>query len=155
MTSANMHYANILAEFKIEYEAYQDLKSEDAPKALSINDQEQNCKEIKWAPIFSDCLSRTYGSCGPLIYVLRDEVAVPNEVLNPLQVNDTTGVVNGYFGKSGCLHDELVVRLPHSGPIYKHNNATVFMMIEKVTRNTIVDSTAKSFLSLSAQCCSF
>ena len=36
MTPANMHHSNILAAFKIEWDAYQDLKKEDAPSALIL-----------------------------------------------------------------------------------------------------------------------
>ena len=145
MSTGNMHYGNILASFKIEWEAYVALKNEDAPKPPTIRDQDNDRKVIKWAPIFQDCLARTYGSRGPLIYVLREAPEVPPEVEDPLQVDDTTGVVNSYFGESGCLHDELVKRLSHSGPIYKHDNATVYMLLERAARNTSVESTIKAF----------
>ena len=80
-----------------------------------MNDQ----KVIKWAPIFKDCLSRTFGHNGPLIYVLSEDAAVEEESPDPLQINDATGVINSYFGRSGSLQDELIARLPHTGPIYK------------------------------------
>ena len=38
MSTANMHYGNILASFKIEWEAYAALKAEEAPKAPAIQD---------------------------------------------------------------------------------------------------------------------
>ena len=95
-----------------------ELKSEDAPTPPSISDKDANRKVIKWEPIFRDFLSRTYGSWGPLIYVPREESDVPTEGDNPLDGDD-------YFGKSGCLHDELEVRLPHKGPIYKYDNTSV------------------------------
>ena len=145
MTPANMHYGNILANFKIEWDAYLDLKKQDAPKPPAINDRDNDRTVIKWAPIFEDCLSRTYGSRGPLSYILRDNKEVENETTDPLQVDETTGTVNSYFGKSGCLHAELTARLSHSGPVYKHDNGTVFSMIEKAARNTSVESTVKSF----------
>ena len=40
---------------------------------------------------------------------------------------------------------ELAARLPHTDPIYKHDNASVFLLIEKSARNTSVESTVKSF----------
>ena len=83
MSTANIHYGNTLASFKIEWEAYVALKAEGAPKVPAIRDQDNDCKVIKWVPIFQDCLARTYGSRGPLIYVLRDEKEVPTEANDP------------------------------------------------------------------------
>ena len=77
--------------------------------------------------------------------MLRVNLAVETEVLDPLNVNDTTGVVNSYHGKSGSLQDELEMRLPHTGPIYKQDNASVFILVEKAARNTSIESTVKSF----------
>ena len=125
MTAANMHYTNVLQNFKVDWEAYQALREEDAPKAPSINDKDNDRKVIKWSPIFKDALARTYGHHGPLIYVLRENVAVETEAEDPLDADATTGVVNSYHGKSGSLQDELAARLPHTGPIYKHNNACI------------------------------
>ena len=57
-----------------------------------------------------DCLSRTYGTKGPLVYVLGEDQEVPDEGEDPLQSNT-------YFGEVGCLYDELIKRLPHTGSI--------------------------------------
>ena len=87
----------------MDHEAYKALKEDGAPKAPSINDKDNDHKVIKWAPIFKDCLSRTFGHNGPLIYILRDNAAVEDEAIDPLQVHETTGAVNSYFGKSVSL----------------------------------------------------
>ena len=63
--------------------------------------------------------------------MLREDSAVPDEAADPLNVDETIGVVNSYFGKSGSLQDELAAKLPHTGPIYKHDNVHVFLLIEK------------------------
>ena len=63
-----------------------------------------DCKVIKWAPIFKDCIYCTFDSCGPLAYVLCDEPAVPTEVVDLLQANS-------YFGASGSILDELVIHI--------------------------------------------
>ena len=131
--------------FKIEWDAYQDLKKEEAPKCPAINDRDNDRKVIKWAPIFQDCLARTYGSRGPIIYVLREISAVPTEADDPLSTDDTTGAIDAYYGSSGCFHDELVARLSHTGTIYKHDSASIYMLIEKAARNTSVESTVKAF----------
>ena len=138
MTPNNMHYTNILTSFKLEWEDYESLKTQDDPTVPEINDKDYDRKVIKWVPIFLDCVSRTYGSRGPLSYVLRDEETVPAEVDDPLQPQS-------YFGASGSLLDELTARLPQTGPIFKNDNATVYMMVEKAVRGTSVESTVKSF----------
>ena len=38
-----------------------------------------------------------------------------------------------------------VSRLSHQGPIFKHDNATVYMLLEQEERNTSNDSTIKAF----------
>ena len=72
MTTANMHYTNILINFKVEYEAYEVMKKEDDPTIPKINDRDNDRKIIRWAPIFLDCMEHHYGAKGPLRYVLRD-----------------------------------------------------------------------------------
>jgi hypothetical protein len=73
-----------------------------------------------------------------LIYILRDDPAVPDEVADPL-------LPNSYFGVSESLHEELAARLSHVGPIYKNDNTSVFLKIEKASRGTSVESTVKAF----------
>ena len=138
MTAQNMHYTNVLSLFKVEYEAYASLKDEDEPKVPKINDSDSDRKIIRWAPIFEDYLSRCFGSKGPLRYVIRENEAVPSEIDDPLDANS-------YFGQSGSLIEELIARLPHTGPIYRNDNATVYLKIEEAARGTKVESTIKSF----------
>ena len=138
MTTQDMHYANVLSNFKVEWESYAELQDQDEPDVPLIVDKDADRKVIKWAPIFLDCLSRTYGSKGPLSYVLRDTVEVPDEAEDPLGIN-------AYYGRSGSLQAELVARLPHEGPIYNHDNTSVYLKIEKAARGTSVESTVKAF----------
>ena len=138
MTPQNMHYTNVLQSFKIEWETYQDLRDQSEPEVPLINDKDNDRKVIKWVPIFLDCLTRTYGIRGPLVYILRENSAVPTEIDDPLEENS-------YYGESGSLNDELIARLNHTGPIYKNDNTSVFMKIEKASRGTSVESTVKSF----------
>lgn len=135
---ACMHYTNILSMFKIEWDDYESLKSQDDPSIPHINDKDNDRKVIKWVPIFIDCLSRTYGSRGPLAYVLRENAEVPDQLEDPL-------LDNSYFGESGSLMEELIARLPQTGAIFKNDNATVYMLIEKAARGTSVESTIKGF----------
>ena len=138
MTVPSMHYNNVLKSFKIEWETYQDLRDQDPPEVPLISDKENDRKVIKWVPVFLDCLTRSYGINGPLSYVLRDDPEVPDEANDPLQATS-------YFGASGSLHDELTARLSHDGPIYKNDNCSVFLKIEKASRGTSVESTVKAF----------
>ena len=125
-----MHYGNnVLSRFKIEWDIYEELKKEDNPDVLVINDKENIRKLIKWVSNFTDCLSRTYGSRRPLVYVLRKSSDVPIEVDDPLDTNS-------YHVTGGSLHEELVSILYHSIPIYKHDNTSVHMKIEKLARVT-------------------
>ena len=137
-TPQNMHYTNVLIDFKVEWDAYTELKKEDPPKIPRISDKLGDRKIIHWAPIFKDTLLMFHGPRGPIAYVLRDDSAVPAEAADPLQVNS-------YFGASGSLTAELVARLPHTGPIYKQDNTTVFLKIEEAARGTSVESTIKPF----------
>jgi hypothetical protein len=137
-TDANMHYNNVLSGFKSDYEAYVLLKKQDEPEVPLIQDKDKEKKVIKWSPLFEDALSRTFGSKGPLIYILRESIDVPNEDDDPLEAN-------AHYGSSGSMIEELINRLPHTGPIYRDDNKTVFMMISKAATGTSVESTIKSF----------
>ena len=138
MTANSMHYNQVLKQFKVEWDTYQNLRDQDEPDVPLVNDKDGDHKVIKWVPTFMDSLSRTYGIHGPLVYVLREDSLVPPEADDPLE-NES------YFGESGSLHDELIKRLVHTGPIYKNDNTSVFIKIEKATRGTSVESTVKSF----------
>ena len=81
---ANMHYSNVLQGFKADHEAYVLLKKQEKVKTPLVNDRDKEKKVIKWAPLFEDALSCTFGSKGPLIYVLRENETVPSEVDDPL-----------------------------------------------------------------------
>ena len=135
---ALLQYANVLAPFKVEYEAYEKLQKEDPPEIPSVKDSDNERKVIKWAPIFMDCMSRTYGIKGPLAYVLRTNVDVANENNDPLQEDS-------YFGSSGGLQSELIARLSHGDALYRSDNKTVYLKLEKACRGTTVESTVKTF----------
>ena len=120
-TTTNMRYTQVLTDFKVEWEAYEELRRSAPPIVPLIEDRHDDRKVIKWSPIFEDVLNRTYGSRGPLAYVVRKNSEVPPEAEDALE--DLA-----YFGRSGCLHEELVARLPHAGPIFKHDNTSVFLL---------------------------
>ena len=121
------------------------MKKEDPPEVPLVNDKDQDRKLIKWAPVFMDCLDRTFGARGPLSYVVRKTVAVPSVMVDTLMTTGDPAHVSAHYGSSGSLLAELTARLPHTGTIFKTDNATVYMMIEKATRDTSVASTVKAF----------
>lgn len=137
-SDVNMHYNNVLKGFKEDYDAYALLRKQDSPEAPVVNDKDKEKRVIKWIPLFEDCLSRTFGSKGPLIYVLREDAAVPSVVDDPLEGG-------AHYGASGSLIEGLIKRLPHTGSIFKDDNKTVFMMISKAAADTTIESTIKSF----------
>ena len=120
-TVAIMHYNNILAGFKLDFDAYCTLKKQDAPDVPLVYDKDKDKKVIKWAPLFLDAMSRTFGAKGPLRYVLRENAAVPAEAEDPLSENCH------YSATAGSMLEELIRRLPHSGPTFRDDNKTVFM----------------------------
>ena len=115
MNARNMNYSNVLSIFNIDYDTYEELKKEDDPDVPVINDKDNDRKLIKWVSIFTDCLYQTYGSRGPLVYVIQEPIDVPSEVDDPLDANS-------YHEVSGSLHEELVPILSHNGPIYNNEN---------------------------------
>ena len=135
---AHMGYTNTLSSFKIEYEAYEKLQKQTAPEVPDVKDSDNDKKIIKWVPILLDCMSRTFGIKGPLSYVLRENEAVPSEVDDPILGND-------YFGSSGSLQTELIARLSHGDSLYRSDNKTVYLAIEKACRGTSVASTVSGF----------
>ena len=152
MTTGNMHYMNVLVNFKLEYEAYEAMRKEDVPDTPKISDKDGDRKIIRWSPIFLDCMQHHYGAKGPLRYVLRDDAAVKSEQEDPLTshvtanpAQNTPGIQGTYYGESGSLMEELIARLPHSGPIFKNDNATVFQKVEEAARGTSCESTIKAF----------
>ena len=138
MIASSMHYGNFLSAFKIEWEAYEAIMSEDDPKVPKIFDCDGDRRIIRLAPIFLDGLDAIIGAKGPICYVLRDEPIVPLEGNKPLNQN-------AYYGASGGLADELVARLTHTSPIYNNDNAAVYQKIEEAARGTSVESTIKPF----------
>ena len=69
---------------------------------------------------------------------MRENLEVPD-------VEDDTLTTNEHYGESGSMLEELIIRLPHAGPIFCNNNKSIFMMIYKAITGTSVESTIKSY----------
>ena len=96
---------------KIEYEAYEKLQKESSPDVPEVKDSDNKWKVITWAPIFIDCMSRTYGIKSPLVYMFCENVTVAPEDEDPL-------LDNNYFGVSGGLQSELISHLSHGDALF-------------------------------------
>ena len=57
-------------------------------------------------------------------------------------------IANYCYGKSRSLLSELESIITQSGPIFKNDNAVVYMKIEEAAREVSVESIIKSFSSL-------
>ena len=49
--TTNMRYAQVLTDFKVEWEAYEELRRAAPPSVPIINDRHEDRKVIKWSPI--------------------------------------------------------------------------------------------------------
>ena len=135
-TAANMNYSLVLKGFYTEWQAIQTLKNEDRPSVPVLSKHQT---PLKWMESFKDCLYRTYGvrSC-PISYVIRSNVAVPEEANDPL-------ISGRAFGASGSILDEMISRLNHTDPLYKSDNNLVYSLLDEATRGTIYAPTIEPF----------
>ena len=132
-----MKNTDVLDKFQVDWEHYEKLKKQDAPKVPVVKESDNVKKIINWAPVFEECMSRNFGLQGPLSYVLRKEEAVASEVDDPLQGDD-------YFGESGGLVQEMTARIPLSGSLYKSDKKTVYLHLSEACRGTACESTVKA-----------
>ena len=130
-----MNFTNILRGFYVEYEALSKLSAEKKPDVPVLSKHQT---PLKWIESFKDCLSRKYGirTC-PLLYVIKDNADVPNEVDDRLTPGCT-------YGQSGSILDELAIaRLTHTDPLFKSDNAMFYSLLEEATIGTVYSSTVK------------
>ena len=135
-TPANMNYTQVLRGFYTEWEAINRLQDEDSPAVPTLS---KNVTPLRWLESFKDCLSRTFGvrSC-PISYVIRPNVTVTPEANDPL-------IPGNAFGASGSVLEELILRLNHTDPLFRTDNAMVYSMLDQASRNTIYAPTIKPF----------
>ena len=73
-----MHYANVLGDFKTDYNDYVLLKKLTSKEVPLVSYEDKDRKIIKWVPLFEESLSRTFGRKCPLVYIVREKSEVPN-----------------------------------------------------------------------------
>ena len=81
------------------------------------------------------CLPKSRGA---LICAIREDPIVPDGIVDPHPAYC-------YYVQSGSLIYELESRLPRSWPLFKSDNMSVCMKIEKATREKYVESKINSF----------
>lgn len=140
LNGQGLHYNNVLATYEIERLAYESMKDEGSDmKVPLVQDKDGDRKIINWIPSFHDYCTTLFGAYGPLTYVIRENSDVPDLADDPL-------LANSHFGSSGSMVAELEKRLPHSGPIYKQDNATIYVKIAESVKGTTCESTIKPFM---------
>jgi hypothetical protein len=135
-TAPNMNYTTVLRDFYLEWEAVLALNKEDKADVPLLSKQ---VPPLKWIESFKNHLFNTFGirKC-PLLYVIRDTAEVPTEVDDPLLPGKA-------FGVSGSVVDKLIKRMSHTNPLFKHDNAMVFALLDQATRGTIYSTTIKPY----------
>ena len=134
----NMHYVNVLGEFRTDYDAYVLLNKQSSPEVPLVSDKYTEKKIIKWVPLFEDAFSRIFRSNGPLVYIVRENSEVPD-------VEDYPLTANVYYVASGSMLGELINCLSRAGPIFCNDNKTVFIIISKAVDGMSVDLTIKFY----------
>ena len=82
-----MNYARDLSKFQVDFEHYEKLKKQDAPTVPMMKNTDKEKMMIRWAPIFEECMSRTFGHQGPLSYVLTYKgTIIPRRKISRLRV---------------------------------------------------------------------
>ena len=129
-TPANINYTNVLRGFYTEWEAIVQQRKADKPTVPVLS---CNQSPLRWIESFKDCLYRTYGirNC-PVSYVIRDLVMVPPEATQPL----LNGVA--YSEAGGSVLQEMLNRYSHQHPLFRTDNNTVYSLLDKATRGTIM-----------------
>ncbi len=132
----NMNYTTVLRDFYLEWEAVLALNKEDKADVPLLSKQ---VPPLKWIESFKNHLFNTFGirKC-PLLYVIREVADVPSEIEDPLSPGKA-------FGESGSVVDELIKRMSHTNPLFKHDNAMVFALLDQATRGTIYSTTIKPY----------
>jgi len=139
----NMHFSNVLRDFHTEWEAIQDLSDQDSPKIPVLS---KSNPPLKWCESFRHFLYATFGVRKvPLLYVIRDSVAVTPELGPDTNVTYDPLIALKAYGSSGSILEDLINRSSHDHPLFKNDNATVFGHIEEASRGSIYITTIKPF----------
>ena len=149
VTTANMHYNNVLRAFKLEWDAITSMSAKANDLKLPV--LSKNCPPLKWCESMKHYLFNTFGVRKiPLTYIIRDNVAVAPEAPQGRHLPDPSVtydplVTDRAYGNSGTVLGDMIARASHTHVLYKTDNAQVYSLIEQAARTSSFLSTIKSF----------
>ena len=125
ITPVNMNYTNVLKGLNIKYGALITISKDTKPAVL--------IESFKYFLFCTYCFHHW-----PLLYVVWEDDAFPNEADDPL-------VAGYYYGALGSVLDELIACLDHTDTLYKFDNAIVYSLLEEATHRSIYATKIKPY----------
>jgi hypothetical protein len=125
LTAANIQWNSVIMNFEIQWKAMKVRIDGDEPETPKIA---KGLNIMRWSESFKDVLRQCFGVRSiPLIYVTRDDVAVPVAV-PPLAAGQPHSV------EAGSVEEELIARASHNHPLFREDNGLVYFKLEAATR---------------------
>lgn len=136
VTAANIRWMNVIKSFDAEWTALQEKKDNDDPTVPTLT----GTTVMKWNESFVDNLHQCIGANNvPLAYVIRaTQEVVPNEA-PPLVPNQA------HSEEFGSIEADMIARAPHTGPLYRRDNESLYFKLEVATRGTNKAATIKPY----------
>ena len=116
-----------LSSFQQQWDAILDLKKSDGQDLPKIT---KSVSISKWIEAYETYSEQKIGvRNGPLKYVIRDEVDVPNPA--PALAADSP-----HSTEHGSVKGEMIARFSHTHPLFRDDNGAVYDDVESATRGT-------------------
>ena len=136
LTAPNIQWATVIQNFEVQWKAMNVRIDGDEPETPKII---KGLNIMRWSESFKDYLRQCFGVRSiPLIYVTRDEVAVP-AVVPPLAAGQPHSTV------AGSVEEELIARASHTHALFREDNGLVYFKLEVATRGTSYAASIKPF----------
>ena len=101
---------------------------------------------LRWCESFKNVRYTTFGvRTAPLLYIMRETVDVRLETGVDPNISYDPCMVNKSHGLPGFILQDLIHHKLHAHPLYKHDNATLFTMIEEAARAMHYNNTIQPF----------
>lgn len=138
LTPAGLRYVPVIRNFEEQWKVLVQRKDDDAPEVPKVS---RSLPILKWFESFLDLLSRTVGvRYIPLIYVVRDDVNVPNPP-PPLETDQP------HSSQHGSVEAELIARATHNHHLFAADSSAVYYLMEEGFRGTQYAAALKPFQS--------
>ena len=133
LCAANMKWNQVLSNFEIQWKSVTERSKKDPPETPKIT---KGTTVMKWSEAFKDHCHQYIGARNiALAYVIRDDSEVPEDF--PDQGTTENGTINvPHAEEYGSIDAELITRANHDHPLFRVDNETVYMELEKATRST-------------------